>query len=308
MKTKEPIFTYLLFVIVGLCPIAFLCALCISNGFRLPESILEIAIVGGGLIFGIIFLHAGMSPLCRYWRNIVIKKRLKDTGRKIMANIIGVIEEDRDEVNNKHGQRIICSFFDPNTKITLFFKSIAIWPDAVVLKNIKNGQLPVYLDQNEQRYYVDIDFVLSKICADKHRSYAQEDEMPDFSEVRDILQLMEEETEQQALWPWIVIACCITVLSVVLLLHRAMFWGVCFALFGILVFALNIKTLLLSKEEVKAVLIAIEKASKIAGKFDKLLRLRFRYKEKFYLYTVKNAEGYVINEAYLIKVRRKSTE
>ena len=115
----------------------------------------EIIVAGIGSIFFLI----GAIPLfiIRLGKNT--RKRLRDTGDRILAMLDRVELNTSFKVNGRNPYRIICQWKDPMapSKVYIFY-SENIWFNPQ--PHINQKEIAVYIDRNNPRkYYVDISFL-----------------------------------------------------------------------------------------------------------------------------------------------------
>ena len=113
--------------------------------------------------FGGIFVIVGAAMAGSRIKKKNDKNKLITFGDQINAKLAEVKINTTYSVNKRHPYQIICSWNDPSSQTTFFYKSRNIWDDpspAIEAKGITS--IPVYIDRyNPKKYYVAIDDLLS---------------------------------------------------------------------------------------------------------------------------------------------------
>lgn len=110
-------------------------------------------------LFGVVFGGIGFGLLFNKINKISGKKKLMETGERILAEFNEVTINFSYSVNNRHPYIIICKGRDGISGENRIFKSENIWynPEPIIQeRNIKT--FPVYIDTNNpKRYYLSLE-------------------------------------------------------------------------------------------------------------------------------------------------------
>jgi hypothetical protein len=120
------------------------------------DSWLSWLLQGIFLFIGLIFLGIGVGVTILLVRGGNRGARLKMTGRKVQAQVVGVIKGWL-RVNNRPSYRIVCKWMDPMIGKERLYKSELLWFDP---SNQVGPMVDVFVDMaNSKIYYVDISFL-----------------------------------------------------------------------------------------------------------------------------------------------------
>lgn len=120
-------------------------------------SYLAAFIIGG---VSLVFLLIGLIFAVCNRRTSLSTKRLKSTGKRVVADVISGKPINSISVNRKRPYVIDCSYQDEITGLTYLYRSNYIWeePSALI-----GRQVSVYIDRNNpKQYYVDTDELTNK--------------------------------------------------------------------------------------------------------------------------------------------------
>ncbi len=109
---------------------------------------------------GLISLVIGVTGILVKINKRKLEKKLKQNGNLIYANYNETVLNTAYQINRQSPYNIICEWSDPLDDRKYIFKSKNIWtnPEKIIKeKNIK--QFPVYIDDNKNKYIVDIDIL-----------------------------------------------------------------------------------------------------------------------------------------------------
>lgn len=112
-------------------------------------------------ILGVLFGGMGLTGLLILTKGRSRAKKLRETGRRVMAKFEETAMCFNVNVNGRHPYYIIVSWQDPASKKTYLFKSGLLWinPDILIAQRDLR-QFPVYLDpKNPKHYTVDTDAI-----------------------------------------------------------------------------------------------------------------------------------------------------
>lgn len=110
-------------------------------------------------ILGVVFGGMGLTGLLVLRKGRNRAKKLRETGRRVMASFEETAMNFTVSVNGQHPYYIIVSWRDPGSGKTYLFRSESMWvnPDILIAQRDLR-QFPVYLDpKNPKRYTVDTD-------------------------------------------------------------------------------------------------------------------------------------------------------
>ncbi len=129
------------------------------------ECKMGIGLIGGIFIFmGAIFALIGGSFLFVGKIGGIKKRKLKGTGRKVYAEVIGGSVCYNYEVNGRHPFKLECKYEDTATFNTYLYSSGYTWDDPEVYVG---QQVAVYIDRNDMgKYYVDLDSLAEPVLPD----------------------------------------------------------------------------------------------------------------------------------------------
>lgn len=129
------------------------------------ECKMSVGLPGGIFIFlGVIFALMGGSFLFAGKLGGRKNRKLKETGRKVYAEVTGGRVCYNYTVNGRHPFKLECKYEDTATFNTYLYSSGYTWDDPEVYVG---QQVAVYIDQNDMgKYYVDLDSLAEPVLPD----------------------------------------------------------------------------------------------------------------------------------------------